>query len=352
MMPHGPSDAEPTSGTAQASQPGPPLVSMLLIAYRQADSVGAAIAGALAQTYSPLEIVISDDASDDGTWAAIQAAVAGYAGPHRLLLNRNPVNLGIGAHLSRLVALSNGELLLVAAGDDVSLPQRCARTVEAWLAQGRCPDLIASALIDIDVGGAGRGLIQPADLACWRSAADWTARPPHVIGAGQAWTRRLFERFGPLPAGTVAEDLILVFRAIVSGGAITLTEPLVQYRRGGLSRRRRALRASDVGARLASNASHSLVELPCLLRDAALAGVSADVAPRLQAQLAREQHVAAQLVWAPASLAARWRRLWGDRAVPRLFRLRIFVYAACPWLLAPGFALKRALLRHRQRPED
>ena len=350
MMPHGPIDAEPDPGAAPASQPGLPLVSMLLIAYRQADSVGAAIAGALAQTYSPLEIVISDDASGDGTWAAIQAAVAAYAGPHRLVLNQNPVNLGIGAHLSKLVALSTGELLFVTAGDDVSLPQRCARTVEAWLAQGRRPDLIASALVDIDTQGAGHGLIQPADLSRWQSAADWIARPPHVIGAGQAWTRRLFERFGPLPTGTVAEDLILVFRAIVSGGAITLTEPLVQYRRGGLSRRRRALRASEVSARLASNARHSLVELPCLLRDAALAGVSAEVAPGLQAQLAREQYVAAQL--ALGTLAARWRRLLGDRAVPGLFRLRIFVYAACPGLLAPGFALKRLLLRRRKSVED
>ena len=345
MMPQGLPDAEPAPGRMRATKPGLPLVSMLLIAYRQQASVGAAIAGALAQTYSPLEIVVSDDASGDGTWAAIEAAVAGYAGPHRLVLNRNPVNLGIGAHLSKLVALSAGELLFVTAGDDVSLPQRCARTVDAWLAQGRRPDLIASALVDIDAQGAGHGLIQPADLAHWRSATDWIARPPHVIGAGQAWTRRLFDRFGPLPAGTVAEDLILVFRAIVSGGAITLAEPLVQYRRGGLSRRRRALRASEVSARLASNARHSLVELPCLLRDAALAGVSDAVAPVLLAQLAREQHVAAQL--APGPLAARWHRLWADRAVPGALRLRLFVYAACPWLLAPGFAAKRAVLRWR-----
>jgi len=333
---------EPPSAPTAAALP---LVSMLLIAYRQPGNVGAAIAGALAQTYSPLEIVISDDASGDGTWAAIQAAVAGYAGPHRLVLNHNPVNLGIGAHLSKLVALSQGELLFVTAGDDVSLPQRCARTVDAWLAQGRRPDLIASALVDIDAHGAGHGLIQPADLARWHGAADWVARPPHVVGAGQAWTRRLFERFGPLPAGTVAEDLILVFRAIVSGGAITLAEPLVQYRRGGLSRRRRALRASDVSARLASNARHSLVELPCLLRDAALAGVSDTVAPVLLAQLAREQHVAAQLT--PGPLAARWRRLWADRAVPGALRLRLFVYGTCPWLLAPGFAMKRVVLRWR-----
>ena len=333
--------AEPAVTPASADQR--PWVSMLLIAYRQPQTVTAAIAGALAQTYSPLEIVISDDASGDGSWAAIEQAVAGYTGPHRLVLNRNPVNLGIGAHLSKLVGLSQGELLFVTAGDDVSLPQRCERTVDAWLAHDRQPDLIASALIDIDDQGQPQGRLQPSDLANWRSAADWITRPPFVVGAGQAWTRRLFDRFGPLPAGAVAEDLIMVFRAIISGGAITLGEALVQYRRGGLSRRRRALHASQVSERLASNARHALVETPCLLHDAAVAGVLDQVAPALQAKLAREHHVAAQL--APGSLAGRLRRLLGDRAVPAPLRLRVFVYAACPWLLGPGFALKRALLR-------
>ena len=109
-----------------------PLVSILLIAYNQRELVGQAIAGALAQTYSPLEILISDDASGDGTFEAIQSAVAGYAGPHRVVLNRNEANVGIGAHLSRLAAMSKGELLFVAAGDDISLPQRCDVVFDAF----------------------------------------------------------------------------------------------------------------------------------------------------------------------------------------------------------------------------
>jgi hypothetical protein len=325
-----------------------PLVSMLLIAYRQADSVGAAVAGALAQTYSPLEILVSDDASGDGTWDAIEAALAGYDGPHRIVRNRNPVNLGIGAHLSTLVALSEGALIFIAAGDDVSMPMRCASTVAAWTALQRRPDLIACALLDIDARGASHGTVRPSKLQDWHSAADWIAHQPHVIGAGQAWTRRVFDRFGPLPAGTVAEDLIMVFRAIVSGGAITLDETLVQYRRRGVWQRPRATTAAQVSARLASNARHSLVELPCLLRDAALAGVSAQVDAGLRRQLAREQHVAAQLTAGP--LAARLRRLLTDRDVPAPLRLRVFVYAACPGLLGPGFALKRWVLARRGKP--
>ena len=331
--------AAPSAATTPESEAGKPLVSMLLIAYHQPDTVGEAIAGALAQDYSPLEIVISDDASSDGTWDAIQHAVVGYAGPHRLVLNRNPQNLGIGAHISRLVELSRGELLFVTAGDDVSLPHRCSTTVQAWLATGKRLDLIASPLLDLDAQGRTHGTLRPSDLGRYRSATEWVAQPPYVVGAGQAWTRRMFERFGPLPRGTAAEDLILVFRAIVSGGAVTLDEPLVRYRRGGLSGRRRAMRAEDVKRRLLKSAEHSLVELPQILRDAERAGVREAVAPALLAQLAREQHIAHQL--APASLGMLLRRLAADSEVPQALRLRVFIYAACPSLLAPWFALKR-----------
>lgn len=327
-----PGDDEPT-----------PLVSMLLIAYRQADTVGEAIAGALAQTWQPLEILISDDASDDGTWEAIERAVAGYDGPHRVVLNRNPRNLGIGAHLSALATRARGELMVVAAGDDVSLPERCSLTVAAWMARGRRPDLIAAPLVDIDAEGRTHGELRPSDLGRWRSAADWVAERPHVIGAGQAWSRRLVQRFDPLPEGTVAEDLVMVFRAIVSGGAISLDEPLVRYRRGGISRRRRALHAADVRARLLRNARHAVVESVQLHADARRAGVLDVVAPLLDAQLARERHVQLQLEPGPA--LGKLRRAFSDRQVPAGLRLRLAVYALAPGLLAPFFALKRLAAR-------
>lgn len=322
-----------------------PLLSILLIAYNQQATVAEAIAGALAQTWSPLEIIASDDASDDGTFAAMQAAVAGYAGPHRVVLNRNPRNLGIGAHLSRLVALSGGELLVVAAGDDVSLATRCARLAEAWLASGRRLDLIASALEDIDERGAVHARITPSDLASYRSAADWIARPPFVVGAAQAWTRRLFDRFGPLPEGVVAEDLLMVFRAIVSGGAATLAEPLVRYRRGGVSRRRRAMSARDVIDRLLKNNRHSLVELPQLLADARVAGQSTAVEASLQRQLAREVFI--RDLFAAPRRAERVRLVAQSGEVPLAQRVRFGLYAICPAVLAPLFALKRLVARHR-----
>jgi len=321
---------------------------MLLIAYNQRSTVAEAIAGALAQTYSPLEIVISDDASNDGTFAAMQAAVTNYAGPHRVLLNGNARNLGIGAHLSHLVSLSHGELLFVTAGDDVSLPTRCERVVDAWLASGRKLDLIACALEDMDEHGQVHERITPSDLASYRNAADWLARPPHVIGAAQAWTRRVFDRFGPLPTGVVAEDLLMVFRAIVSGGALTLDQPLVRYRRGGVSRRRRTLSAEDVTRRLLKNNRSSLVELPQLLADARAAGQLDAVEAALTARIARETYI--RDVFAAVGTSSKLRVAARAGSVPIALRLRVLVYAAWPGLTAPFFLAKRILSSHRSRP--
>jgi len=313
----------------------------MLIAYNQEASVGEAIAGALAQTYEPLEIFVSDDASSDGTHAAMLAAVAGYRGPHRVVVQRNPVNLGIGAHLSQIVARSHGELLFVAAGDDVSLPERCATTVAAWLSSGKTLDLIAAPLLDVDAEGTVHGVLRPSDLSTYRNASDWLANRPYVVGAAQAWTRRLIDRFGPIPAGTMGEDMLMVFRAILSGGAMTLAEPLVRYRRGGISRRRRALDAQSVVARIRKNNVNALVELRQLLADAERAGQREVVAPALEARLARECFIEALF----AAERRRDRLLIAARAhdVPLGTRLRMLSYAAFPSLLAPFFAVKRLL---------
>ncbi len=327
---------------------------MLLIAYRQPDTIARAVRAALAQTYSPLEIIASDDASDDATFAAMQAAVAGYEGPHQIVLNRNPRNLGIGAHLSHLVGLSGGELLFVTAGDDVSLPQRCETVVQAWLAHERRPDLIASALFDMDDAGGLHATIVPSALQRYRSVADWLADPPFVVGAGQAWTRRLFDRFGPLPVGVVAEDLIMVFRAIASaspdtdgadaaGGAITLPEALVGYGRGGVSRRVQNLRAQDVIERVLKNNRHALIEHEQLLRDAAAVGQFGIVQAAFGAKLRRERFI--RDVFAAPGRGRKIGVALRAAGVPIGVWLRMLCYAALPEVYAPFFLLKRLLTR-------
>jgi len=336
-------DAEPNATPQTISPPSDPWVTMLLLAYNQQDSIAQAIAGALSQTYQPLEIVLSDDASSDATFAAMQAAVRDYAGPHRIVLNRNDTNLGIGGNLNRMVALSRGELLFIAAGDDISVPQRCETVVRAWLDRRREPDLIAAALVDMDLDGRLHGTLRPSDLSPYRNAADWIARPPYVVGAAQAWTRRVFDRFGPLPQRTMGEDRLMVFRAILSGGAITLPDTLVQYRRGGISRRQRTFSAPEVVDRLLKNNRSALVELPQLLADARTGGQLNAVHAPLTHRLHREEFI--RDMFAPRMARQRWALVRAARDVPLSVRLRMLTYAQWPWLLAPLFAVKRHIRR-------
>jgi glycosyltransferase involved in cell wall biosynthesis len=316
-----------------------PLVSILLIAYNQEKQIADAVRSALAQTYAPLEIIISDDASSDATFAMIEAALAGYSGPHKVLARRNATNRGISAHLSQVAQLADGELLFVAAGDDMSAPNRCERVVDFWLARERRPDLIATDLADMDEAGHVHERLSPTELGTYRSFDNWLAGRPWLIGAAHTWSRRLFERFGPMLPGAAAEDQIMTLRAILSGGAASLREPLVRYRRGGLSRKRRYRSVAELIARMRQSNLYGLVELAQLQRDAEIGGVGERMRAALAPKLAREQFIRAMFeAGGPGERAG---LLMRSPDVKLGLRIRMFLYAACPVVYAPGIWLKR-----------
>jgi glycosyltransferase involved in cell wall biosynthesis len=323
--------------------PVPPRASLLLIAYNQEDTVAAAIEGALSQTYAPLEIIISDDASTDRTFEVAERTVEGYAGPHTVHLRRNPSNLGISAHLSLLAGQSTGELLFVAAGDDISLPGRCEEVVGMWLAHDRKPDLIATDLCDLDANGQVHDVIEVTDLGPYKTFNDWANNRPHVVGAAHTWARRLFDTFGYMEAGIYGEDQIMTFRAIVSGGALTLRKPLVKYRRGGLSRKRKWKSPEEYVARFRLANRNGLGETRQLIHDAELAGVGEKMRALLARKSAREQYVNG--AFGAASLNTRLALMLRSHDVSIGFRLRVFMYATCPSLYKPFFFVKWHLRR-------
>lgn len=318
-----------------------PRLSVLFVCYKQEAQVEAALRSILDQRCENLEVVVSDDASPDGTFEVIQRIVAGYQGPHRVVVHRNETNLGVGGNIAKAVSLSSGELLFIAAGDDISLPHRCARVAEVWEQSGRKLDLIASPLIDMDGQGQLHGVIRPSPLQDLRTPDDWVRKRPHVVGAAQAWTRRAYDHFGALPQGVVAEDLVMVFRAICLGGAVTIDEPLVQYRRGGLSGRVRSMSADDVIKRLLRTHRHALIESQLMLGDARKAGCSAFVQAWFEREHRRECWIRdafqANGVWAKIPM------LWQPSGMHLGQRLRLWMYATCPAVTAPFFALKRSV---------
>ncbi len=109
---------------------GRPLLTFAVITYNQAEYAAQAAQAALSQTYAPLEIILSDDRSPDDTFATLQHAAETYRGPNRVIVRQTGHNLGLIGHINDIMRLAQGQLVIIAAGDDISLPQRAQRIYE------------------------------------------------------------------------------------------------------------------------------------------------------------------------------------------------------------------------------
>ena len=215
-----------------------PLITFILFGYNQAHFVREAIDGALAQTYSPLEIIFSDDCSTDETFTIMSEAAANYRGPHKIILNRNEQNRGVGAHVNRAFSLANGEWIVTAASDDISNPGRCARVVE--LAKQH-PDAGAIGLgwRDIDEkGNPMEGEMLPRYKQYRRTSGldrawlqEFESGDFGVWGMSAAWSQKLLQICPPLPDALRQEDEVYSLLATISGFCLVLDpERFVSYR--------------------------------------------------------------------------------------------------------------------------
>lgn len=318
--------------------------SILFLAYNQVDLVDESVSACLGQQGAPLDIVLSDDASTDGTYERLSALAAAYTGPHRVTVRRNPTNVGIGEHYNLGVAACEGEFIVTAAADDISLPHRVHALVAAWQAAGCCVDLVASDLIDMSADGRDMGVIRVDDLSRWLRPEDWLAKRPFVVGASHAFTRRLFDRFGPLHPDVVYEDQVMTLRASCLGAGVTVAEPLVRYRRGGVSGRQAGGRLSAQAyaeqVRVKHSRQRSLYRQ--IAQDLRTLG-RADLAKgRVQRQLARSELVLA--LGQSSAPADRWRAVSAG-AGQAGWAWALVQWASSTW---PGVG---AALRSRRQPK-
>ncbi len=206
-----------------------PLLTFFVVSYKQERFIREAVAGAFAQTYSPLEIILSDDASSDRTFEIMQEMAGEYRGPHKVVLNRNPKNLGIGAHVNRVVELANGELLVGSAGDDCSLPGRTEKTYQAWEQSQRRATSIFSSYTEMSEDGkllAVRSESQPDLSRLQDRVRAWNV----AKGCAHAFSKTVFREFGPLSNDVCFEDAAINFRSWAFHPVLHVTESLVHYR--------------------------------------------------------------------------------------------------------------------------
>ncbi len=194
-----------------------PLISFVLCAYNQELFIREAVEGAFSQTYSPLEIILSDDCSIDNTFAIMEQMAKAYGGPHKIILNRNERNLGIVPHLNRLWKIARGILIVAAAGDDISLPERTEILYQTWRQYHGKVVLLMSEYTEIDSQGqivrANASRFQYHGIESGKVAYCIENGDPH--GATMMYDRELIHMMGPIHA--LVEDVSLFRRALLLG---------------------------------------------------------------------------------------------------------------------------------------
>ena len=232
--------------------PNKPLISIGLITYNQKNYIREALSGCLSQTYSPLEIIVSDDHSTDGTDEIAKSIIEEYKkrdGRHSVVFNRNEKNLGIVGNFYKTFELMHGDLLVHCGGDDVSYPNRVERIAELWMSCGQKPTVVYHGADRIDK--KGRMLTpHPAPWGYRRDCAPLhyaSIMDLHFMGAFMAYSPDVARKF-PAPRIRMGEDFLFGWRSLMLGQPLLTNERLVKYRIGsGLSTGMMGFRKARMG---------------------------------------------------------------------------------------------------------
>jgi glycosyltransferase involved in cell wall biosynthesis len=189
-----------------------------------------AVRSAFSQSHFPLEIILTDDCSSDRSYLLLEKLVNAYDGPHTVVLRRNLVNLGLVRHVNTVLPMASSDVIVLAAGDDVSASERTTKVVSVF-DSNQSIMLVHSKVSLIDASGRNIGTSEPP-IKTSSPDLELLARKMSVyIGATGAIRRSVFYDFGSITETNTYEDLILSFRARLKGNFFYIDEPLVGYRK-------------------------------------------------------------------------------------------------------------------------
>lgn len=220
-------------------------VSIVVPSYNQRAYVEATLDHILQQDYPNLEVIVTDDASTDGTRdllreyvAAVPCKMASYASytdgkrversfhklypeGRELRLVLNDQNVGATANYNRGLRLATGTFVTFIAGDDLPHPSMISTLVGAL--EAGADFAYADMFIVDDVGRILRRFALP-NFDYKRSLCDW-----YLLGVCKLWRRSLHERVGYFDERyRLANDYDLFLR-FAQAGARMVHIPKVLY---------------------------------------------------------------------------------------------------------------------------
>lgn len=222
-----------------------PAVSVALCTFNGAAYVAQQLRSILSQSTPPSEIIVSDDASTDGTLGIVEQVHAEWlvdggdaAVDFRVI--RNVVPLGVAANFEQALAECSGELLALSDQDDVWAPDRLQIVVGEF---GRRPELLLlhsdARLVGRDGTSLGTTLFETLGITEDEKkdehegrAFDVLLRRNIVTGATAVVRRELVDRARPFPAAWVHDEWLAMVAA-ATGTVDFLDDALIDYRQHG-----------------------------------------------------------------------------------------------------------------------
>lgn len=214
-------------------------VSVALATRDGARHVEEQVRSVLEQTLPPAQVVLSDDASSDGTVEIVRRLVTQHGGVELVVLE-NPEPLGVRRNVEQALRHCTGDLVALCDQDDRWHPERLERVAAAFAAD---PGLLLvhsdARLVDGDGRPFGAGLAatqrlspeERAELTGGRSLATLLRRSV-VTGATVVLRRSLLDLALPVPEEWVHDEWLAVVAA-AAGRTVFLDEQLIDYRQHG-----------------------------------------------------------------------------------------------------------------------
>ncbi len=208
-----------------------PYVSLIVLFYNHEDFVKDTLDGVFSQTYENMEIIISDDASPDGTFAAVERYMAEYKSAKQVIINRNEKNMGLVPHLNYIIKnYVHGDIVALAGGDDISMPNRVSDTVNI-LESNQDIKAVTGQPIIIDKKGQVMEDTAFIKEGIYRLDDSYIKSFSFMCGGyGLSISKEVWDTFGALHPECPTEDSTLRFRSLLLGSIAVAPEVFIKYR--------------------------------------------------------------------------------------------------------------------------
>ncbi len=222
-----------------------PLVSVIVLGYRNYEFLFECLESVLCQTYQNMELIVSNDASEDfkvkevTRW--LQEQNAGNI--KKITVNQNPVNLGTVRHYNFTLDLARGEIIKLVAADDALYDEKVIQgyvdyflnhsasvvTSQYVICDETLSKTVAPGMTDAQI----KLLNQSSTCELYRLIAQSKIK----FSLGVCMTRAFFDRYGSFnETYRIDDDWPTWLKAVRMGCRIhCLDQITLKYRSGGIT---------------------------------------------------------------------------------------------------------------------